>query len=91
MIRSVALTLALLAASCAEPTPVGARVLKVRLWTGPAPVGDGTTEDVLSELEVHLPDAGIATGVAWVVCPGGGYIRHVMDREGWPIAAWRAP
>ncbi len=88
MIRWAAITFALLATSCAAPAPLGARVLKVRLWPGPAPVGDGTTEEVDRELEVHLPDTNIATGVAWVVCPGGGYVRHVMDREGWPIAAW---
>jgi acetyl esterase/lipase len=23
-----------------------------------------------------------------VLCPGGGYIRHVTDREGYPIAQW---
>lgn len=90
MIRPAGLALVLLVTSCsgAEPTPAAARSFKVRLWDGPAPVGDGTTELADGELEVHLPDARIATGVAWVVCPGGGYIRHVMDREGWPIAAW---
>jgi acetyl esterase/lipase len=25
---------------------------------------------------------------AVVICPGGGYIRHVLDREGYPIAEW---
>jgi acetyl esterase/lipase len=90
MARFAFATLAVLALSCAGPgpAPTPQRVLKVRLWTGPAPVGDGTTESVERDLEVHLPDSRTATGVAWVVCPGGGYIRHVMDREGWPIAEW---
>lgn len=85
MNRLAALAVALSAASCVG-VERGPRVLRVMLWDGPAPGGDGMAEDV--ELEVHLPDARSATGVAWVVCPGGGYIRHVMDREGWPIAAW---
>lgn len=90
MIRIAAVVLVLVVASCAGPetAPTPQRVLKVKLWPGPAPVGDGTTETVECELEVHLPDSRKATGVAWVVCPGGGYIRHVMDREGWPIAQW---
>jgi acetyl esterase/lipase len=53
-----------------------------------APIGDGRTEPVLTELAVYLPPAAASTGTAIVVCPGGGYIRHVMDREGYPIADW---
>ena len=63
-------------------------VIKVPLWPGRAPVGDGTYEVVASELRVSLPSFDRATGAAVVICPGGGYIRHVMDREGHPIAAW---
>lgn len=65
-----------------------AQLLRVRLWPGPAPVGDGKTEEVRTELHVYLPPSASATGAAIVVCPGGGYIRHVMDREGYPIAEW---
>ena len=60
----------------------------VRLWPDRAPVGDGTFETLATELEVHRPAPDKAAGVAIVVCPGGGYIRHVMDREGYPIADW---
>jgi acetyl esterase/lipase len=60
----------------------------VRLWSGPAPVGDGTTEACATDLLVYLPAAGLNTRAAVVVCPGGGYIRHVLDREGFPIAEW---
>jgi acetyl esterase/lipase len=39
-------------------------------------------------LKVYLPAPDKATGAAIVICPGGGYIRHVVDREGYPIADW---
>jgi acetyl esterase/lipase len=62
--------------------------IKVRLWPGKAPVGDGSYETVESELKVYLPPSDKSTGTAVVICPGGGYIRHVVDREGYPIADW---
>jgi acetyl esterase/lipase len=79
-----------MAASCAAPTPAASRPssFMVRLWSGPAPVGDGTTEACATDLLVYLPAAGLNTRAAVVVCPGGGYIRHVLDREGFPIAEW---
>ena len=61
---------------------------RVDLWPGKAPVGDGKFEDCNLELEVFLPPADKASGAAIVLCPGGGYIRHVTDREGYPIANW---
>ena len=67
-----------------KPTPTE----RVALWSGKAPVGDGKFEDCNLELEVFLPPADKANGVAIVLCPGGGYIRHVTDREGYPIAQW---
>ena len=67
-----------------KPTPT----LRVALWATPAPIGDGKYEDCNLELEVFLPPADIANGTAIVLCPGGGYIRHVTDREGYPIAQW---
>lgn len=60
----------------------------VRLWPGPAPAGDGSTESCATDLLVYLPAADLNTRAAVVVCPGGGYIRHVLDREGFPIAEW---
>ncbi|MGZ0172652.1 MAG: alpha/beta hydrolase [Planctomycetales bacterium] len=71
-------------AKTAKPTPTE----RVALWPGKAPVGDGKFEDCNLELEVFLPPADKATGTAIVLCPGGGYIRHVTDREGYPIAEW---
>lgn len=61
---------------------------RIALWPGKAPNGDGTFEDSAKELEVFLPSGDKANGAAIVLCPGGGYIRHVTDREGYPIAQW---
>jgi acetyl esterase/lipase len=89
-----ALLLGLLAAgwiqaSCsAAPAPSPAKSFRVPLWPGEAPLGDGTFEKSTLELEVFLPPPEKATGAGIVICPGGGYIRHVMDREGYPIARW---
>lgn len=71
-------------AQTAKPTPTE----RIALWPGKAPIGDGTVEDCSKELEVFLPPADKANGAAIVLCPGGGYIRHVTDREGYPIAQW---
>lgn len=83
-------TLALSSASAqtsappAKPEPA----VRIALWPGKAPVGDGTFEECSSELQVFLPPKEKANGTAIVLCPGGGYIRHVTDREGYPIATW---
>lgn len=61
---------------------------RIALWPGKAPNGDGTFEDWSKEVEVFLPPANKAGGAAVVICPGGGYIRHVTEREGYPIAQW---
>ena len=67
-----------------SPTPTE----RIALWPGKAPVGNGKFEDSDLHLEVFLPPADKANGAAIVLCPGGGYIRHVTDREGHPIAQW---
>ncbi len=67
-----------------KPTPSE----RVNLWSGKAPVGDGKFEDCNLELEIFLPPAGKANGTGIVLCPGGGYIRHVTGREGYPITQW---
>jgi acetyl esterase/lipase len=67
-----------------EPVPTH----RVALWPGKAPIGDGKSEDCSLELEVFLPPADKANGAAIVLCPGGGYIRHVTEREGYPVAHW---
>ncbi len=67
-----------------KPLPA-ARIL---LWPDTAPVGDGTREPAETVMTVFLPPTGKATGAAVVICPGGGYIRHVLDREGPIVARW---
>ncbi len=80
---------ALLAGTAVPAASIGAEtMIKAPLWPGKAPVGDGTHEGIASEVSVFLPSPDRATGAAVVICPGGGYIRHVTDREGYPIAAW---
>ena len=39
-------------------------------------------------LTVFLPDKDKASGVAVIVCPGGGYSYVVYDKEGTEVAAW---
>jgi acetyl esterase/lipase len=77
-------------ASCASEAPKAPRPsqLRIRLWPDQAPVGDGSSEPCATELQVYLPAREKNTGAAVLVCPGGGYVRHVMDREGYPIAEW---
>ncbi len=58
------------------------------LWPDKAPVGDGTFDEANANITVHLPAPDKATGAAVVICPGGGYQRHVVDREGHFIARW---
>ncbi len=41
-----------------------------------------------AELYVYLPKKGENTGVAVVLCPGGGYSFEAMDFEGHDIAKW---
>ncbi len=74
--------------SCGSPPTARPSVLRLRLWPDRAPVGDGTFEACPTELQVYLPPEDRNTGAAVVICPGGGYIRHVLDREGYPIAEW---
>lgn len=61
---------------------------RMRLWPDTAPVGDGTREPAETVMTVFLPPREKATGAAVVICPGGGYIRHVLDREGPIVARW---
>lgn len=58
------------------------------LWPGQAPIGDGTYEKANASMTVYLPPPARATRSAIVICPGGGYMRLVLDREGPRIARW---
>ena len=86
---TVAFAFASASASASAETPAKPEpTVRISLWPGKAPVDDGTFEDCSSELQVFLPSKEKANGAAIVLCPGGGYIRHVTDREGYPIATW---
>jgi acetyl esterase/lipase len=61
---------------------------KLALWSGPAPVGDGTFETARASLTVHQPSPEKANGAAVVICPGGGYGGLVVGAEGHGIAQW---
>lgn len=39
-------------------------------------------------LTVYLPSKQKATGAAILVCPGGGYVRLAIDKEGHDVARW---
>ncbi|MGI6415677.1 MAG: alpha/beta hydrolase [Thermoguttaceae bacterium] len=85
---TIRLFAALLATAAVATALAADSPVRLPLWPGKAPVGDGTYEPVASELKVYLPPRDKAAGAAVVICPGGGYIRHVVDREGYPIADW---
>jgi acetyl esterase/lipase len=71
----------LLAATCGAEEP-----LRMPLWSGRAPVGDGQFEDAEAWITVHRPDRGNGTSI--VICPGGGYGTLVKGAEGHGIATW---
>ena len=49
-----------------------------------------STNVSVATLTVHLPPAECATGVAMVICPGGGYAALSIDKEGHDVARWFA-
>lgn len=76
------------------------KVMKV--WPNGAPDDNGMTKPEekydgvrvrnVSEAEmyVYLPEKKNNTGVAVVICPGGGYWIEAMDHEGYDMAKWLA-
>lgn len=60
-----------------------------RLWDGAAPGAVGDGEKDIPTLTPFWPEAGKATGAAFIVCPGGGY-RSLAAHEGEPFAKWLA-
>ncbi|MDR3253292.1 MAG: alpha/beta hydrolase [Tannerella sp.] len=80
--------------------PVDAQKI-IKLWEGEPPTGNGLTEPEVSQadrssfskvsvptLEIYLPDKATATGMAVVVCPGGGYSGLAYNHEGLMVAKW---
>ena len=69
-------------ASGAEPVAP----LRLDLWNGRAPLGDGQFESTEVWITVYRPAQ--PNGTAVVICPGGGYGGHAIQPEGHGIAAW---
>jgi acetyl esterase/lipase len=68
--------------------PAGTPAEKV-VERGVAGVKDRAISDVSEPaLTVYLPPPEKATGAAIVVCPGGGYQRLAIDKEGHDVARW---
>ncbi len=59
----------------------------IPLWSGPAPGATGTDSTDIPAIAVYQPPAGMATGAAIVICPGGAYAA-LADHEGHAIAVW---
>jgi acetyl esterase/lipase len=76
----------------ANATSPATAAMKLSLWAGKAPVGDGQLETLEAGrgpvITVHRPPAELATGTALVICPGGGYGGLVTGAEGHGIAKW---
>ncbi len=82
-------TLILFAAfTCWTVSSLAAEPLRLLIWPGEAPLGEGKSEPVKVPITVHLPEPGVATGAAMVICPGGGYGGRVVEGEGHGIARW---
>jgi acetyl esterase/lipase len=60
------------------------------LWPAGAPGALGTEAKDKPMLTIYLPEKEKASGVAVVVCPGGGYQHLAITYEGHDIARWLA-
>ena len=81
------LTLFLLGMSCTLASADDP--IKVSLWNGQAPIGEGKTESADATIYVHKAEK--PNGAAIIICPGGGYGGQVLDHEGHLIAKWLNP
>lgn len=57
------------------------------LWPDGAPAQGDAAGGASPSLTVFEPPAGLASGAAVIVCPGGGYAR-LADHEAAPVAEW---
>jgi acetyl esterase/lipase len=69
-----------------KPRDKSPEPLKLNLWNGKAPIGDGKFEHADARITVHKPEK--PNGAALVICPGGGYGGLVTGAEGHGIASW---
>lgn len=73
----------------------------VKLWEGNPPTSNELTEPEkyeknggwftnvsVPELNIYLPDEASNTGMAVVICPGGGYAGLAFEHEGTQFAQW---
>src|SRR5215471_4283311 len=55
----------------------------------PEHIEDGRVYNVnVPTLTVFAPPAGTANGTAMIVCPGGGYVRLAVAKEGSEVTRW---
>jgi acetyl esterase/lipase len=59
----------------------------IPLWPNGAPGAHGNSTNDIPTLTPYLPDTTNATGVAVVICPGGGYVQ-LAPHEGNDYALW---
>lgn len=59
----------------------------LRLWAGQAPDALGDADKDIPTLTPYWPAPELASGAAFIVCPGGGY-RNLAPHEGEPFAKW---
>ena len=73
---------------CFSITANAAERQPLLLWPNGAPNAIGTEEKDKPQITVCFPEKDTATGLAVVVCPGGGYSGLAIDHEGWQFADW---
>lgn len=61
---------------------------KLPIWPQGVPNAKGNSASDNPDIIVHLPPAGNASGVAILICPGGGYEGLCSSYEGHDIAKW---
>lgn len=67
-------------------TTAAEKPVRVDIWGGHAPIGDGKYQDAEVFITVHRPAQ--SNGAACIICPGGGYGGLVTGAEGHGIADW---
>src|SRR3954451_10403451 len=71
------------AGTAAEPPP-----RPIELWPQGAPGATGDTDEDRPAITPYLPTSGKQTGMAVLICPGGGFMTRAVDHEGVLIARW---
>lgn len=59
----------------------------IKLWESD-PLTSNGLENQNPELTIYSPEASENTGMAIIICPGGGYSGLAMDHEGKQVAEW---